>query len=114
MASQTDNWTYNEFHAFVMLYAANADGEMTPDELNLIIPTLSTEKFARIKSVFMACDDAQALDIILSYREKYCRSQADKDKILADMLEIYNANASYDQIERGVHQLFKRILCNWN
>ncbi len=105
-----NNWTYPEFHAFTMLYAANADGRITLDEENLIIPTLSPEAYARVKSAFMSCDDAVALDTILSYRDKYCRSQADKDKILADMLAIYQANTAFDQIERGVHQLFKRML----
>ncbi|MEO6039297.1 MAG: hypothetical protein ABIQ93_12870 [Saprospiraceae bacterium] len=110
MTSHTENWTYAEFHAFAMLYAANADGRITLEEENLIIPTLPPEDYARIKAAFMACDDAVALDVILSYRDQYCRSQSDKDKILADMLAIYQANAAFDQIERGVHQLFKRML----
>lgn len=110
MASQTSNWTYAEFHAFAMLYAANADGRITLEEENLILPTLAAEDYARIKSIFLACEDSATLDIILHYRDKYCRSQADKDKILADMMAIYQANEAYDQIERGVHQLFKRML----
>jgi len=110
MSDHTDNWTYTEFHAFVMLYAANADGRITSEEENLIVPTLPPDTYARIKSVFLSLDDAQALDAILAYRDQYCRSQSDKDKILTDMLAIYQANAAYDQIERGVHQLFKRML----
>ncbi|MEO6760194.1 MAG: hypothetical protein ABIO24_12125 [Saprospiraceae bacterium] len=110
MTSQHDNWSYPEFHAFAMLYAANADGRITLEEEKLIIPTLPPEDYAKVKATFMACDDADALDIILAYRDQYCRSQSDKDKILADMLEIYKANSAFDQIERGVHQLFKRML----
>ena len=110
MANQTDNWTYAEFHAFTMLYAANADGEITPEERNLILTNLSTGDYTRMKAIFQNCDDAEALDLILSYRDQYCRTQADKDKILADMLAIYHADAVFEQIERGVHQLFKRML----
>jgi hypothetical protein len=110
MATPTDNWTYAEFHAFTMLFAANADGEITPDERNLIISTLPLEEYDHIKSVFMDCDDNQAIEIILSYRDKYCSTQADKDKILADMQEVCNTNESVKQIERGVLQMFKRML----
>jgi hypothetical protein len=110
MPNQTENWTYAEFHAFVMLYAANTDGHLTREEEDLIIPTLTASEYIRIKSVFMACDDADALDIIFSYKDQYCRTKADKDKILADMLEIYNANAGLEQIERGVLHIFERIL----
>ena len=111
MNSQTDNWTYAEFHAFVMLYAANTDGNISPEEENLIIPTLTASEYIRIKSIFMACADTDALDIIFSYKEKYCKTQADKDKILADMLEIYKANVGLEQIERGVLHIFERMLC---
>ncbi len=110
MLSQTDNWTYAEFHAFVMLYAANTDGYLSREEEDLIIPTLTAAEYVRIKSVFMACDDADALDIIFAYREQYCQNKADKDKILADMLEIFEANAGMEQIERGVLHIFERML----
>ena len=45
-----------------------------------------------------------------SIKDKYCKSQADKDRILADMMAIYQSNAAYDQIERGVHQMFQRMI----
>lgn len=93
-----------------MLYAANADGKITPEEGALIIPTLSREDYDKVKAIFYKCDDAKALEIIMSYRDKYCSTQAEKDKILADMLAIYNADDNFEQIERGVHQLFKRML----
>ncbi len=111
MPSQTDNWTYAEFHAFVMLYAAYTDGHISLEEENLIIPALTAEEYNHIKSIFMECDDADALDIILSYKDKYCKTQADKDKILADMQEIYTANAHFGRVEQEMHHLFKRLLC---
>jgi hypothetical protein len=110
MPNQTENWTYEEFHAFIMLYAANTDGHITREEEELIVPTLTAAEYTRIKSVFMACDDADALDIIFSYREQYCQTQADKDRILADMVEICEANSGLEQIERGVFHIFERML----
>ena len=110
MDSQTDNWTYAEFHAFIMLYAANTDGHITLEEENLIMPTLAQDEYARIKTIFMGCDDSVALNLILSYKDKYCGTQAEKDKILADMLAIYQDDEAYDQIERGVYHLFERML----
>ncbi|MFN0174995.1 MAG: hypothetical protein ACKVU0_10140 [Saprospiraceae bacterium] len=109
MDSQTDNWTYAEFHAFTMLYAANADGHITEEEEQRIIPNLSAEDFTRIKTVFQGCADNEALNLILLYGKKYCKNQTDKDKVLADMLAIYKADASFDHIERGMHQLFERM-----
>jgi len=110
MPNQADNWSYEEFHAFVMLYAANTDGHLTREEEALIVPTLTAPEYSGIRSVFMACDDADALDIIFSYRDQYCRTKEDKDKILKDMQEIYEANAGMEQVERGVLHIFERML----
>ena len=106
----TNNWTYEEFHAFVMLYAANVDGHITQDEINLITPTLEPEAYKRIYGIFKQLDDSKALDLILSYRDRYCSTPADRQKILADMVKIYEANKVFEQIERGVHTMFQRML----
>jgi len=111
MPSQTDNWTYAEFHAFMMLYAANTDGHITLEEEALIAPTLTEAEYAKVKSIFMDCDDADALDILWSYKDQYCKSAEDKEKILADMKEIYKANAAFSQVEQEMHHLFTRLLC---
>lgn len=103
-------WTYEEFHAFAMLFAANADGKITADEEVLITPTLPPDSYANLKQMFRKCSDAEALDIILSYREKYCATPADKERILADMREIYEAHHGFEQIEREMHHMFERML----
>ena len=41
-----NNWSYAEFNAFVMLYAANADNHITREETALIRPTLTAEQYA--------------------------------------------------------------------
>lgn len=107
---QNNEWTYEEFHAFAMLFAANADGHITADEEILITPTLSAGQYEQIKRVFQECSDAEALDVILSYKEKYCATAADKERILADMRLIYEAHNGFEQIERGIHHIFERML----
>lgn len=104
------NFSYEEFHAFVMLYAANADGHITSKEENLISPTLNAEHYAEVKQIFNDCDDNEALALIFSYQNKYLASKADRDKILADMVLIYEAEAGFQHIERGVHKLFERMM----
>jgi hypothetical protein len=103
-------WSYAEFHAFVMLYAASVDGQITQDEENLIIPTVSPDTYKQLKELFQDCDDADCIDAILAYKDKYCATQADKDKILADMTDIFKANARFDQIEKGILQMMKRMI----
>jgi hypothetical protein len=110
MKKKTDNhWSYEEFHAFVMLYAANADSQITPEEEDQIIPTLSKEQYENVKKTFKKCADSEALDVILSYRDQYFPNRKDRDEIIADMQRIYKADAVFSQIERGVDTLFRKI-----
>jgi hypothetical protein len=103
-------WTYEEFHAFVMLFAANADSNITADEEVLIAPTITPDRYLRVKELFRQCSDAKALDVIMSYREKYCATPAEKERILADMRAIFEAHHDFEQIEREMHHMFERRL----
>jgi uncharacterized membrane protein YebE (DUF533 family) len=103
------DWTYKEFRAFAMLFAANTDGHITDEEEKMIAPTLSPDRYAAVKQRFMECSDAEALDIILICKEKYCATEADKEKVLADMRAIYEAHQGFEHIERGVHHIFERL-----
>ena len=110
LSMQNNEWTYEEFRVFAMLFAANTDGYITADEENLIAPALPPEQYERVKKFFEQCSDAEALDIILSYKEKYCATQAGKERVLADMRRIYEAHRGFDQVEHEVHHIFERIL----
>jgi hypothetical protein len=110
MPIPTHNFSYEEFQVFVMLYAANADGRITSKEEDLISPGLNPDAYDMVKRAFYQCDDNEALSIILSYQSRYLNSKSDRDRVLADMTRIYEADAGFQQIERGVHKLFSRIL----
>lgn len=110
MSIPAHDFNYEEFHAFVMLYAANADGEINEKEEVYAIAGLKKKKYAEVKKIFEQCDDNQALQIILSYREKYLSTPEDRDRILNDMATIYEADGVFRTIERGVHRLFERLL----
>lgn len=104
------NWTYQEFHAFAMLYAANADGTISIEEEDLIAPMLPPERYLEIRQLFRQCSDAVALNLILAYKDEYCATPADKARILADMRQVFEAHRGFEQIERAVHHMFERML----
>ncbi|MBL7804265.1 MAG: TerB family tellurite resistance protein [Saprospiraceae bacterium] len=108
---QVSDWTYEEFHAFTLLYAANTDGSVTPDEEALIAPTLPAESYAKIREAFFNASDAETLDIILSFKGKYCSTPADKERILADMRAVFEAHHGLEQIEREMLHMFDRLMC---
>jgi hypothetical protein len=104
------DWSYAEFHAFVMLYAANADSRITPEELDLIRPTLPTEQYEAVQKVFKSCSDMVALDHILTYRDRYFPDTTAKKQLLADMEAIFKADHDFSPIERSVEHIFGRMI----
>jgi uncharacterized membrane protein YebE (DUF533 family) len=110
MSKIPTNWSYEEFHAFAMLYAANVDGEISEQEENLIQQQIAPEAYQQIKSLFLTCDDADCLDVMLQYRSKYIATPEAKEKILKDMSTIFEVNHRYVQIERELLHLLNRML----
>ncbi len=104
------DWTYAEFHAFVMLYAASADNQITAEETALIRPTLSEQQFADIESAFRTASDTAVIDHILSYRDRYFATEEDRNRLLADMQTIFEADTRFSMMERGVKQIFQKIV----
>ena len=65
------NWTYEEFLAFTMLYAASADMNISEEEEVLIKQKLNDTQYQEIKSAFDSSNDATIIDTILSYHDQY-------------------------------------------
>jgi uncharacterized membrane protein YebE (DUF533 family) len=106
---ENTDWTYEEFRAYAMLFAANTDGQITADEENLIAPTLAPEQYAQVRQRFLQSSDAEALDIILLCKEKYCNTPADKERVLADMRSIFETHHRFTQIDLEVQRIFERL-----
>jgi uncharacterized tellurite resistance protein B-like protein len=104
------DWSYAEFHAFVMLYAANADSRITPEEIDVIRPTLSAEDYDAVYKTFKSCSDMEIIDHILSYRDRYFPNEAAKKQLLSDMETIFKADNNFSAIERSVERIFSRMI----
>jgi uncharacterized tellurite resistance protein B-like protein len=106
----SNTWSYAEFHAFVLFYAANADGRITSDETALIRAHLTEEQFSAIEIAFKNNADTAVLNHILTYRDRYFATTTDREKLLSDMQAIFNADANFSIMERNMQRIFQRII----
>ena len=104
------NWSYAEFHAFVMFYAANADNHITVEETALIRPNLTAEQYTAVETAFKQSADSTVLDHIISYRDRYFATAIDRERLLTDMQAVFNADADFSIMERNVQRIFQRII----
>lgn len=104
------DWTYEEFSAFAMLYAASIDAEIDPEEEALIQQRLDERSYQSIKAVFEECSDAECINTILDYQKKFMQDEAGRNKLLNDFKKVFEADHRYTAIEREMMHLFKRML----
>ncbi len=103
-------WTYEEFSAFAMLYAAAIDSEIDPEEEALIRQRLDEDSYTRIKALFEEYSDADCIDIILGYQQKYMADEAGRERLLQDFRAVFEADHRYSVMEREMMRLFKRMI----
>jgi hypothetical protein len=106
----SDNWSYAEFNAFVLFYAANADSRITDEETALIRADLTEEQYFDIEWAFKNNSDSAILNHILSYKDRYFSTEIECQKLLTGMQAIFNADANFSIMERNMQRIFSRII----
>lgn len=110
MSSDKPQWSYNEFLAYLLLYAANADFEINEEERKLLLSGLNTYDYNKISKAFDKCNDYERLQIIGTYRDLYYPDDESKEKILNDLRNVFLADEEYNSVERAVFMGLRKVL----
>jgi hypothetical protein len=109
MQNTPNDWSRNEFMVFTMLYAANVDSHITPDEEELMQQKVPTERYQEIRDTFKGCSDYKCIETILSYRDKYFATEEDHQQLMDAMKAVFESDHRYTGLERHVMRLFDRM-----
>lgn len=104
------HWSYNEFLAFVLVYAANSDQKVVDKELDHLHDKFDVELVSRMQKEFNDLSDSQCVDRLLMYRESYFADQDSLDKLLEDVSAVYHADGKMVSEEKMALMMLKRIL----
>jgi hypothetical protein len=105
-----DNWTYNEFLAFLLLHAANDDLEAGKKEIELIKTKVGADVVKTVSEEMEGLNDSQQLNLLLSYEERYFLDKESKEKIYADMKEVYMVDHDFSIMEQNAFRMLKKII----
>jgi hypothetical protein len=108
----TDNtaWNYNEFLAFLMVYGAGMNYELSNDELNFIKIRTGIDDIEKIKKQVDGMKDVEAIDLIDAYKQKYLPSTDAKIKVRKDLDELLKAPGMHSQLETVAVHLIERFI----
>ena len=104
------NWDFNEFLAFLLIYASYADLEFTEDEKKQIQETVSPEVFDEIYAHFETLTDYQALELILSYRDVYFSNEEDKSVIFDELKKLFTVDGEFSALEKELLQFSDKLM----
>ncbi len=110
MSSEKPQWSYNEFLAYLLLYAANADFNINDEERKLLLSGLNTYDYNNISKAFDKSNDYERLQVIESFRDSYYPDDHSKEKLLNDLKKIFLADEEYNSVERAVFMGLRKVL----
>jgi|ERR1043165_2762081 ribosomal protein L12E/L44/L45/RPP1/RPP2 len=111
MALESSNWTYNEFLAFLLVYAGSMDNELTKEELAFIQNRTKISQVDKMKATVQGLNDVEVIEVIEGYRKKYLDTAEKEVQAKTDLENLLKTPGEHSQIEKvGVHMLEKIIM----
>jgi len=104
------NWSYNEFLAFLMVYGAEMNQQLTHGELDFIKTRTGIQDIEKIKAKVDGMSDAEGIELIDSYKCKYLSTEESKNKAKSDLDDLLKTPGNHTQFEKVVVHLMERLL----
>ncbi|TSA27606.1 MAG: TerB family tellurite resistance protein [Bacteroidetes bacterium] len=110
MKTNTSDWTYNQFLAYLLLYAAHADTKLTDEEKEVIFSRTGTHNYHAVKTHFGHANDYERLQVILGFRDSYFPDEHSRKKLLKNLHELFLSDYEFSAAEQGFLLGIKRVL----
>lgn len=99
-----------KFKTLVMLYAANVDGNIQSEEVNLMFEKSGFDMVEKMEKLFSKMNDAKVLDCIREDKAQYASTEADRLDLVHDFCAIIEADEKCTVIEEQMVRAMRRIL----
>lgn len=106
------NLNEEDFHAYILLYATNADFQFKDSEKEFILSKVDSETLERAKKLFDYQNDIQRIDTIRDSFHSLGKTKNDLDSLVKEMTELFKADGEFSQVEHNLLIGLKRILSN--
>ncbi|MFK7774843.1 MAG: hypothetical protein AB8F94_22070 [Saprospiraceae bacterium] len=103
-------WNFQEFSAFLMLYAASADLKVTSDEKEAILQKVNEETFEEIWKEYHSMSDINKINLILSYKGLYFPTVERTNELLDLMKKEFMADGEFSLLEQNLLRILKKLL----
>ena len=110
MNENKQNWNSHEFKVYLLLYAANADFELTQTEKQIIHTKASKSEYKHIHSVFENDSDYDRIETILNFKDKFFATEQETEKLLKEINELLKVDHELDLYEKNFFRVLQKLL----
>ncbi len=100
----------DQFRAFLLLYAANADMETKESEIDYIREVAQCKSFDEIKTLFAGCSDYECIQLVMSYREAYFPNPEAQAALLEEVTTLFEKDGRYSLLEVNTMKILKKLI----
>ena len=101
-----------EFKTLVMLYAANIDGHIQPEEVEVMLEKADETTFKKMCKVVKKMGDSEIIDTIRENKNLFAATESERGQLLSDLRSIIEADEKSSPMEnyllKAVEKLLKR------
>ena len=100
----------DDFMILMMLYVANVDGKIQPDEIRVVLEHFEPSRVAEVRRKFNKMNDAELIRCIEDNKERLLTTEADKTQLMQDLQKIVEVDGHRRPIEEYILQAVEAML----
>lgn len=110
MEDFTTNWTHQELKAYMLLYCANADFIVSPEEKEYIKSKVGIAEYKKIHKEFEEDNDYQQIQKINAAIERFDYSKEEIDEAFQSIKALFLSDGEMDILEQNIYRGLKHLL----
>lgn len=104
------NLSREEFEIYCLLIAANADFNITRQELIAMGAHTSPEMFVKVYNGFEADSDLERIDTIHECKALYIKDELDRQNLFDKMKQVFFADGRFVAAEQSVFTMLRKLI----
>lgn len=100
----------DEFMILVLLYAANIDGVVHSEEINLVMQKFGAENVSKVQKMYDKMSDNDILDSIAVNKELYASTRDSKEGLVAELNGIIQSDGTTSVMESQLIRTINKLL----
>ncbi len=109
MSDTSKSLSKEEFHGFVLVYAAHADKIVKEVEIKCITERTSEEVYQKMSKLFDELGTVDGFKLLVRNKERFYPGKEGTKELLAGMEEVFMSDEEYHADEKKLYEAMKNI-----